>query len=225
MPDPYLSSTFYIDCDHPEVKHFADSVTAGSNTDKDRAVRLYNAVRDNIFYDPYRISLEKGHFKASFTLQADRSFCIPKAVLLAAACRACGIPSRLSFSDVKNHITTEALRDAMGTDIFYYHGCTEIFLNRKWVKATPAFPKRLCAIFKINPLEFDGESDALLHEFDAKGHRHMEYVHYHGHFADLPWKTIASIMKANYPRLIVGDGGIQGDFYQEATPLESGSSP
>ncbi len=219
MHDPYLSPTFYIDSDHPEVKAFSETVTEGSRTDKERAVRLYYAVRDNIFYDPYRISLVPEHVKASYTLQAKRSFCISKAVLLAAACRACSIPSRLSFSDVKNHITTDALQAAMGTDVFLYHGCTEIFLNQKWVKATPAFPKRLCAIFKINPLEFDGDSDAILHEYDAKGDRHMEYIHDHGHFADLPWELIASTMRTHYPGLIIPDQRIKGDFYEEAVPL------
>ena len=219
MHETYLSPTFYIDSDHPDVKVFSTTITAGCRSDKERAIRLYYAVRDTVFYDPYRISLEPNHFKASHTLQAKRSFCIPKAVLLTAACRACGIPSRLSFSDVKNHITTDALRAAMGTDVFLYHGCTEIFLNNKWVKATPAFPKRLCTIFKINPLEFDGASDAILHEFDANGDRHMEYIHDHGHFADLPWKIIASTMKAHYPRLIIQNRSVVGDFYKEAVPL------
>ncbi len=219
MHESYLSPTYYIDSDHSVVKTFSESVTAGSHSDKERAVQLYYAVRDKVFYDPYRISLEPSHFRASYALQAKRSFCIPKAVLLAAACRACGIPSRLNFADVKNHITTDALRAAMGTDVFLYHGCTEIFLNNKWVKATPAFPKRLCAIFKINPLEFDGITDAILHEFDAKGDRHMEYIHDHGHFSDLPWEMIASTMKTHYPRLIVQDGDIIGDFYKEAAPL------
>ena len=219
MPNRYLSATFFIDSDHPEVRAFTRSVTQGAGSHREQAVRLYYAVRDRIFYDPYRISLEPSHFKASHTLQAKRSFCIPKAVLLAAACRACGIPSRLSFSDVKNHITTDALRAAMGTDVFLYHGCTEILLNGKWVKATPAFPKRLCTLFKISPLEFDGNTDAVLHEFDAKGDRHMEYIHDHGHFADLPWKIIAATMKAHYPKLIDQGTNILGDFYREAMPL------
>jgi hypothetical protein len=87
----------------------------------------------------------------------------------------------------------------MGSNLFIYHGYTEIFLNGAWVKATPAFNLSLCRRFHVNPLEFDGVHDSLFHEFDASGHRHMEYMRDHGTFADLPFEQIFTAYEKQYP--------------------------
>ncbi len=197
----YLQPTPFIDSDSPEVIEFARSVSGDETTDIDKAIKLYYAVRDGIYYDPYRIDLSPPGFKASTVLAKGFGFCIPKAVLLAALTRVVGIPSRLGFADVRNHLSTERLKRLMQSDVFVYHGYTEMFLKNKWVKATPAFNRSLCERFEVHPLEFDGRNDSIFHEFDPKGNRHMEYLHDHGQFADLPYHQIVEVMKKHYPIL------------------------
>ena len=132
-------------------------------------------------------------------LRRERDFCIPKAVLLAALARARGIPARLGFADVRNHLATPRLLQAMGTDLFIYHGYTELHLEGKWVKATPAFNLGLCEKAGVKPLEFDGRSDSVFHQYDRSGRRHMEYVRDHGSYADLPYAEILAAMREAAP--------------------------
>ena len=139
---------------------------------------------------------------ASRTLENGYGFCVPKAVALAAACRAAGIPAALGFADVRNHLSTPRLTEIMNGDVFYHHGYTSIFLDGRWVKATPAFNKDLCDKAGLNPLEFDGKSDSIFHEFDRAGQRHMEYLAHHGEVADLPFDTFVNVMSSRYPGLM-----------------------
>ena len=110
-PDENLAATPFLDFDRSPVSAFARSATGGAISDRERAVRLFYAVRDGIRYDPYGIDLSVGGMRASTTLSAGRAWCVPKSVLLAACCRAVGIPARLGFADVRNHLSTERLRE------------------------------------------------------------------------------------------------------------------
>lgn len=196
----YLQPTLIINSDHPEVLAFAKKHSGNSNQPEKQAVELYYAVRDSIRYDPYTLNLSIEQARASATLKAGRSWCVPKAALLAACCRAVGIFARVGFADVKNHLSTERMREAMTTDIFYWHGYTSIFLNGKWVKATPAFNIELCQRFQLKPLEFDGKNDSLFHSFDLKGGKHMEYVNDRGEYSDVPLQEIRATFARYYPQ-------------------------
>jgi len=197
-PSDFIVPTETIECDHPDVVSFARSQIGETKQDVEQGVRLYYAVRDEIRYDPYQIDLTTPGMKASTTLQAKRGWCVSKAVLLAACCRSLGIPARLGFADVRNHLSTARLRERMGTDIFYWHGFTEMLLDGRWVKATPAFNIELCRKFRLLPLEFDGQNDSLYHPFDEEGNRHMEYVNHRGVYADLPMDEIAETFRQEY---------------------------
>lgn len=192
----YLAASEIIDANHPEIRDFAADQCGRKTADIEKAVTLYYAVRDGLRYDPYSIDMTNHGLSASRTLASGRGWCVSKAVLLAAACRAQQIPARVGFADVKNHLSTEKLRESMGTDIFYWHGYTAIYLNDAWVKATPAFNIELCEKFRIKPLEFDGQEDSIYHPFDLDGRAHMEYVNFRGEFADVP----VSEMKADFDR-------------------------
>lgn len=170
----------------------------GVESDVVRAARLFSAVRDGIRYNPYAISADRPSYRASEVVRATDSWCVPKAVLLAAAARAAGIPARLGFADVRNHLSTPKLRELMGTDLFVYHGYTEMYVNGRWLKASPAFNSELCARFGVPPLEFDGMADALLHAYDGSGRRHMEYVNDHGWYSDLPFDEIMTALRETY---------------------------
>jgi transglutaminase-like putative cysteine protease len=198
MTDPTLSPTALIDSDHPGVADFSARNSMGA-TDVERAVALYYAVRDGFRYDPYRIDLTPAGMKASAVLAKGYGWCVTKAALLAAACRAAGIPARVGYADVRNHLSTERMRAMMGTDLFYWHGFTEIRLDDRWVKATPAFNVELCDRFGLLPLEFDGRADSIYHPFDRHGHRHMEYVAQRGSFDDVPLAAMVEDFMRLYP--------------------------
>lgn len=197
--EKYLVPTYYIDYDHPLVMQFASQNCGTSVSSVEKAVHLYYAVRDGIRYNPYSMEPAKESMKASSVLDKGHGYCVAKAVLLAACARSQKIPARLGFADVKNHLTTKRLKELMGTDIFVFHGYTELFLNGKWLKATPAFNLSLCNNFNVRPLEFDGTKDSIFHPFDKLGNKHMEYVKDHGLFDDLPWETIFVEFNKNYP--------------------------
>jgi transglutaminase-like putative cysteine protease len=197
--EKYLSPTYYIDSDHPAIVAFAAQHSQSGKTAMERAIALYYAVRDTIRYNPYSIEPSKESMKASTILNRGHGYCVAKAVVLAACLRSQKIPARLGFADVQNHMNTQRLRRLMGTDVFAYHGYTEIFLNGKWVKATPAFNIELCNNFNVRPLMFDGTTDSILHPFDKSGNLHMEYVTDHGSFADLPWDIIIADAMKRYP--------------------------
>lgn len=199
MTDATLRPTDLIDSDHPAVTAFAARHGRGA-TDRERAVALYYAVRDGFRYDPYRIDLSADGMKASTVLATGHGWCVPKATLLAAACRAVGIPARMGFADVRNHLSTARMREVMQTDVFHWHGYAELLLDGAWRKATPAFNVELCDRFGLLPLEFDGRADSLCHAFDSHGHRHMEYVAQRGSFDDVPLAQMTADFARLYPR-------------------------
>ncbi len=198
-----LRPTRFVDSDTPEVAEFAASAAAGAATPREQAVALYYAVRDGLRYDPYAVARDPEAYRASRVARAPAGFCVPKAILLAAAARALGIPARLGFADVRNHLASEKLLARMQTDLFVFHGYTELHLDGTWRKATPAFNRELCDRFGVLPLEFDGASDALLHPFDASGRRHMEYVRDRGVHLDLPFDEMMRVFREVYPPEIV----------------------
>ena len=197
--EEFCSPTYFIESDHPKIIAYAERHTTDASSDTEKAVKLYYAIRDGVRYNPYDIDPAPESMRASRILEKGQGYCVAKAVLLAACLRSMKIPARLGFADVKNHLNTERLKKRMGTDLFVWHGYTDIFLQGKWVKATPAFNLSLCQAFGTLPLEFDGTEDSIFHPLDASGNRHMEYVHDHGRFQDLPWQEILTAFKATYP--------------------------
>lgn len=197
MPDAkYLVPTTFIDSDAANIITYAKDATKGQTNDLDKAVALYYRVRDDIAYNLYLDYSDINVFKAGWTLDKGIGFCTPKSAILAAGARSLGIPARLGFADVKNHITTERMRNYLGTDIMPWHAYTELYLEGQWVKATPAFNLSLCEKFKLKPLEFNGREDSIFHPFTEDGSRHMEYVKDRGTFADVPHREImATISK------------------------------
>ena len=195
----YRSSARYIDSAHPGVQRFSQEHARGA-TEKQRAVALYYAVRDQIRYNPFLDFSRPEVFCASRVLESGQGFCIGKASLLAACARAAGIAARVGFADVKNHLTTPRLAETMGSDLFVYHGYTEMHIEGRWVKATPAFNLELCRRFRVKPLEFDGREDSIFHPFDEDERRHMEYLRDRGVYADVPVDEIQRAFREAYPK-------------------------
>lgn len=216
MQEQYLAPGSFIDSDSPEVIAFTRAAIGGAAGDRDRVLALYRAVRDRIIYDPYIDYADPASYRASSVLQAGRGFCVGKAALLAAGARIIGIPARLGFADVRNHMTSPKLYERIKTDVFMWHAYADLHIDGAWVKATPAFNSALCERVGLVPLEFDGRSDSLFQPFDSSGRRHMEYVQQRGIFADVPFETMAADFRAHYPALMKGST-LSGNFQSEAT--------
>jgi transglutaminase-like putative cysteine protease len=211
----YTAPAEYIDSDHPAVEAFARAIVPAGADARGTASTLYTAVRDGIRYNPYVSMRNAESFRASSVLAAGNGYCVGKAALYAAACRVHGIPARVGFADVRNHLTTEKLRQSMGTDMFTWHGFTEVFVDGAWRKATPTFNDSLCAKLGVKLLDFDGHTDALLHSFDGEGRTYMQYVNDHGTYHDVPAKFLMREMAREYANM-QGEDFSDRDMEREA---------
>ena len=218
--DEYLQPGRFIDSDHPEVIAFAERNRGASADLREQAVSLYYAVRDQVRYNPYTFSRDPQTLKASHALSTGESYCVPKALLLAACARHCGIPARIGLADVRNHLATPRLLALLRSEVFAMHGYTELYLAGRWVKATPAFNLALCRVFKVEPLAFDGLNDSVFHPCNQQGERYMEYLQDHGQFAELPLELFFSHLAACYPHFFNGEAlSLGGDLQREASAL------
>jgi transglutaminase-like putative cysteine protease len=216
IDEAYLRPARFVDSEDPGIVAFASRVAGEARDPVDAAVKLYYAVGDEIRYDPYMPYGDADTYRAGAVLAQGRGYCVGKAALLAASARARGIPARLGFADVRNHLATPRLLQLIGSDVFIFHGITELWLDGSWVKATPTFNLSLCEKFGLHALDFDGRADALLHPFDRSGRAHMEYLRQRGSYADVPIDIILPAMLAAYPNLARLDAGERGDFAREA---------
>ncbi|MFN7142209.1 MAG: transglutaminase-like domain-containing protein [Myxococcota bacterium] len=200
-PDPEtLRPNAFVDSDHPAVVAFAREHAAGLPP-REAAVALFYAVRERLRYNPWRVRYTRDAYTASSVAlrdPAEGGHCIDKALLLAGACRALGIASRLHFANVRNHIGTARLEEKLGTDLLVYHGYAELWLGERWVAATPAFNRALCEKLGVAPLEFDGVHDAIFQEYEHGTRRFMEYVEDHGSHADVPFDAMIAAWKRHY---------------------------
>jgi transglutaminase-like putative cysteine protease len=182
----YLRPTSYIDFENALIMDAARKLDNQRSNPAEKAANLFYFVRDKIKYNAYRYSLSPEYLQASRTLERGDGFCIQKAVLLVAIARAVGIPARLLFADIRNHLLPNKIVDMQGTDLLTHHGYCEMLIGDKWVKATPAFDLNTCEANRFVPVEFDGTQDAILHSHNQDGMLHIEYVRYHGHYDDVP---------------------------------------
>ena len=147
---------------HRKSSRSRTQAIAGTIDAHTAVLQLYSVIRDTIIYDPYVNFADPANFRASGVLAAGRGFCIGKSALLAASARVIGVPARVGYADVRNHLTSPRLYEKIKTDIFLWHSYTELYLSERWVKATPAFDRALCERVGLKPLEFDGATDSLV---------------------------------------------------------------
>jgi len=214
MDTRFLQSADFIDSDALNIITFAEETVRDSQSQHEKAIALYYRVRDGIRYTPYLDFSDPEMYRASSVLRHGYGFCISKASLLAACGRALGIPSRVGFADVTNHLNTPRLREMNGGDLMRWHAFTEFYLHGIWVKSTPAFNLELCTRFRVKPLEFNGQDDSIFHPFDADQRKHMEYVYERGSFADIPFAAITATFMRYSPKLF--GNHVSGDFDVDA---------
>jgi transglutaminase-like putative cysteine protease len=213
----WLAPAEYVDSDHPAIVALANSGRGGSAVE--RARRYYLAARE-IRYDPDLDYSDPESYRASSVLEAGAGYCVGKAALFAALCRAGGVPARVAFADVTNHLSSEKLREKMGTNYFAWHGFTEVKLGDAWLKASPTFNSTLCDRFGVAALDFDGKTDALLQAYDGAGHTFMRYEVLRGAFHDVPAKFLIGEMRRLYPTLKHQRGQSAGGMEHEV-PLRA----
>lgn len=199
----YRQANFFIDADHPEIHAFIQKHTDESQSDLAKIISLYYAIRDGWRYNPYHVSVQREGYRASNLLSrsyTEGGHCIDKANLLAACARALGIPARLHFANVRNHIGTEKFEKLLQTNLMVFHGYVELWLEGRWVAATPAFNKELCDKLNVAPLEFDGTEDSIFQEYDHEGGQFMVYEHDYGTFDAIPFELMVGEWAKYYPR-------------------------
>lgn len=208
----FLKCTEIIDCDTDSVKEKAIEITKGLKTDKEKAVALYYFVRDKIKHNAYTPLYDPNRYKASSTLKAGHGMCQNKAILLVALARATGIPARLGFVDVEDHQLSESFRQMIGgVNVFPFHGFAELYIDGRWVHASPAYDLATCQKKGFVPVEFNGVNDAKDSQYTKAGQLHMKHINYHGPYEDFPLDEIY-----NYYRQWATKLGMAWDDFKEA---------
>lgn len=195
----YTEPTYYLDHQSKEIQEIVAEFR--TLTEQEQIKQLYLKVRDQWRYNPFKISLDKEHYKSSNIARKPEGHCIDKAILYVSALRALGIPARIHLAKVSNHIATERLEAKLGTNELAPHGLVDVFYNDQWVKCSPAFNKELCFLYNVDVLEFDGTEDSVLQEYNKNEEKFMSYLEDYGHFEDVPYDRIAEIFKTNYPKI------------------------
>ena len=223
ITEKYLRETEFFDSSTIEISKFVEKYApAGNSTTRERVVKLYYAVRDQLFYDIYGADFSREGLTASQILRGGSGMCIHKSIVYTTVLRTIGVPARLWFADVKNHLCSENIRQYVGGDTFYYHCLVEMCLDGKnWIKSTPVFNDKLCTLYKLAPLEFDGTKDSLHHPYDLEGQKHMEFVNIHGDFDDLPYHWLVRGIQDKHPNLFLdGNKMRKGSLISDASEIQ-----
>ena len=185
-PDSCLEPTPFIDSGHNLILDLVSRLGVSRLSTKERAVILFEFVRDQIEYD-FRVKLTPGEFIASCILSEGKGFCVQKAVLLGALGRAAGVPTALVFCDLKDHTLPPEIVQAIGTNVLHYHGLNAFHLEGDWLLVDASLSPDVVERKGYRLVEFDGTGDALLHSTTQSGGPHAEYVGFHGMFPELPF--------------------------------------
>lgn len=186
----YIKATPFIESDHPLIRGKAEEITRDLVSEIDKAVGLFNYVRDKCHYNMYATTGDIEAYRASAILAKGQGWCVQKAILLAALCRAAGIPCGLILVSIRNHKSPPEAVKMMQTNVFFPHMYNRIFLNGKWLKAAPTFDKEICERTGVPVVVFDGYSDAILSDKDLQGNPFIDYLEEFGVYHDLPWDFI-----------------------------------
>jgi len=212
-----LAATDFIDADDDDIRRRGAEIVAGASSAIEKARRLFYFVRDAVDYYPYTAKYRPDDFRASVTLRRGQGYCVQKAVLLAALCRAEGIPARLRFVTLCNLRDSAGLRRLLGSDLLIYHGYNELYINDAWVAADAALSQEVCVQTGFTPLEFDGVTDAD-YLAQNRAQRHYDLVTDHGAYADLPFAEVMDALDRGYGsgpaaafKRVPGNGSVKSD--------------
>ena len=197
----YLEPSYFFDFHTGLVQSLISEFKGDSISHKQKAIGVYTKIRDDWKYDPYSISLSEETYKASSIADKSTGNCVEKSILLIACLRGLKIPARLHLGKVKNHIAVERLTEKFGSNELTPHGMLNVYLDDKWLKVSPAFNASLCKRLNVEPVDFDGENDSFLQQYDSEGRQFMEYTDDYGYFEDVPLEFMMQNLKEHYPHI------------------------
>src|ERR1051325_3003516 len=193
-PTTSLQPGYCIDSDSTEVAATAAKLTHRCRSARERASRLFDFVRDEIRYN---FAPKVGHrrdFKASHTLALGNGFCMQKAALYAALCRASGIPARIGFQNIRDYKITGRFQELMGTNELWGHGMNAVYLDGHWFAVDCTLDGGLVERKNYRLVEFSGRSDALLPKTDRAGKPHFTILKQRGFYNDTPLFAIRTML-------------------------------
>ena len=194
-PDSSLRPTYCLDSDAKNIREKAARLTASHRHPRAKARRLFEYVRDEIPYNFAPDVRNRGHFRASHALELGNGFCMQKAALFAALCRASGIPARIGFQDIVDYMIVGKFREYLGTDELIHHGMNAVYLDGRWIRVDCTLDRALSERKHYRLVEFDGRRDALLPATDRLGQPHFFIRKQSGFYNDTPWFATRSMLE------------------------------
>jgi len=166
MEREYLSGTKVCDIESPDIKIKSYMLTKDSYSEKQKAIDIFNFVRDEIKY-----RFDYSYTKASETLKKGYGNCFNKSNLQIALLRSCGIYAGYKVYMIKK----EVFFPIVPKDIYELisqptiHVSCVVFLNNRWVEADTTIDFELYNHIYRNMEnwkyeEWDGEKDISIPE-------------------------------------------------------------
>lgn len=162
--EKYLKETRFCDCNNPQILEKAKEITKGLSSEQEKAIAVFNWVRDNI---KYRVGLWQR--KASETLQEKEGTCTNKTNLLVTMLRSINIPSGYGVLKTKGQdyfgpVVPPILKRKISKKSSHIYSF--VFLNNKWIKCDPSLDLELSLKTSyFNPqselVVWNGKNDAL----------------------------------------------------------------
>ena len=194
-PARSLDSTYCLDSDAKNIREKAARLTAPHRHARDKARRLFEYVRDEIPYNFAPAVRNRSHFRASHALAVGNGFCMQKAALFAALCRASGIPARIGFQDLEDYMIVGKFFELLDTNELIHHGMNAVYLDGRWFRVDCTLDRALSERKHYRLVEFDGRHDALLPATDRLGQPHFFIRKQSGFYNDTPWFAMRSMLK------------------------------
>lgn len=125
-PSDYLVSTDVVGADDPSIRAKAEELILEASDEADRARRLFECVRDR-FPHTNDLGAEVVTCTASEVLREGTGICYAKSHLLAALCRAAGLPAGFCYQRLRKDPPHEG---------FELHGFNAVYLRSlgRWVR-------------------------------------------------------------------------------------------
>jgi len=198
--EQFMQPTRFFNSGHPSIVEYVDGLGLDGRGPEEKAAVLFGLVRDEINYE-FEVKVSEELYVASTVLARAGGFCVQKASLFCALCRAAGIPAGIVLSDLKDHILHERKVKEIGTNVMYYHGLNALHIGGKWIYADASLTSDILDRRGCGIPEFDADKGCLIPEKSAGGEPNCEYVRFHGLFAELPFKRLLKGFREHYKHL------------------------
>ncbi len=194
-PESSLRPSYCIDSDNKAIIRKASALISSIRNAREKVRRIFRFVRDEIPYNFAPAVSNRSHFRASHTLELGTGFCMQKAALFAALCRASGIPARIGFQHIRDYMIAGGFLRLMGTNELSPHGMNAVYLNGRWVMADCTLDSGLANRKRYRLVDFDGARHALLPKTTRTGKPHFDILKQYGFYNDTPLFASNSMLK------------------------------